>query len=285
MYTIPYNLNIGGKLVELNKPLVMGILNVTPDSFYAQSCTESDAEIIARAHQIIDQGGSIIDVGACSTRPGAIIVSKQDEMDRLRHALSLITGIVPSHVALSVDTFRADVARMCVEEYGVHIINDISGGTMDKRMLRTVAQLGVPYVLTHIQGTPQTMQQSCQYSDLIADMILFFSERINRLRDLGQKDIIIDPGFGFGKSLEQGYELMHHLEDFSEFRLPLLVGVSRKSMIYQLLGNSPADALAGTVALQTTALMKGANIIRAHDVKQAADCVSVVCAVQHPETI
>ena len=278
MQNIPYNLNAGGKLIELERPIVMGILNATPDSFYNASRMEGEKEIAHRALQIISEGGDIIDVGAYSTRPGADEVTQEEEMNRLRYALDIVTKVAPEAI-ISVDTFRADVAKMCVEECGAHIVNDISGGTMDRRMFRTVAHLGVPYVLTHIQGTPQTMQQQCQYEDLIADIMLYFSQRVNDLRALGAKDIILDPGFGFGKTLAQNYALMHHLDDFSEFGLPLLVGVSRKSMIHQLLGVTPAESLTGTIALQTVALTKGANIIRAHDVHEAVESISIVQAV------
>lgn len=278
MQNIPYSLNAGGKLIELERPIVMGILNATPDSFYNASRVESEKEIAQRALQIISEGGDIIDVGAYSTRPGADEVTLEEEMNRLRYALDIVTKVAPEAI-ISVDTFRADVAKMCVEECGAHIVNDISGGTMDRRMFRTVAHLGVPYVLTHIQGTPQTMQQQCQYEDLIADIMLYFSQCVNDLRALGVKDIILDPGFGFGKNLEQNYALVHHLDDFYEFGLPLLVGVSRKSMIHQLLGVTPAESLTGTIALQTVALTKGANIIRAHDVREAVESISIVQAV------
>lgn len=278
MQDVPYSLNIGGQLIELTHPIVMGILNATPDSFYSASRVESERDIAERALQIVAEGGKIIDVGAYSTRPSADEVSQEAEMERLRFALEVIAKVAPE-AFISIDTFRADVARMCVEEYGAHIINDISGGTMDRRMFRTVAHLGVPYILTHIQGTPQTMQQQCQYEDLIADVMLCFSQRVNDLRALGAKDIILDPGFGFGKNLEQNYALMHHLDDFSEFDLPLLVGVSRKSMIHQLLGVTPAESLTGTIALQTVALTKGANIIRAHDVREAVQSIRIVQAV------
>lgn len=278
MQDVPYSLNIGGQLIELAHPIVMGILNATPDSFYSASRVESERDIAERALQIVAEGGKIIDVGAYSTRPGADEVSQEAEMERLRFALEVIAKVAPE-AFISIDTFRADVARMCVEEYGAHIINDISGGTMDRRMFRTVAHLGVPYILTHIQGTPQTMQQHCQYTDVVADVMLYFSERVNKLRALGAKDIILDPGFGFGKNLEQNYALMHHLDDFSEFGLPLLVGVSRKSMIHQLLGVTPAESLTGTIALQTVALTKGANIIRAHDVREAVQSIRIVQAV------
>lgn len=278
MQDVPYSLNIGGQLIELTDPIVMGILNATPDSFYSASRVESERDIVERALQIVTEGGKIIDVGAYSTRPGADEVSQEAEMERLRFALEVIAKVAPE-AFISIDTFRADVAKMCVEECGAHIINDISGGTMDRRMFRTVAHLGVPYILTHIQGTPQTMQQQCQYEDLIADVMLYFSQRVNDLRALGAKDIILDPGFGFGKTLAQNYELMQHLDDFSEFGLPLLVGVSRKSMIHQLLGVTPAESLTGTIALQTVALTKGANIIRAHDVREAVESISIVQAV------
>lgn len=273
-----YSINAGGRLLDLGKPAVMGILNATPDSFYAGSRTQSEEEIAQRVHQILDEGAAIIDVGAYSSRPGADDVPAAEEMRRLRHALAIIRREAPEAI-VSIDTFRADVAKMCVEEEGAHIINDISGGMLDKNMFRTVARLGVPYILMHIQGTPRTMQQHPHYENLEQEVFLFLSERVDRLRSAGVKDIILDPGFGFGKTLAHNYQLMDHLEDFSEFNLPLLVGISRKSMIYRLLGGTPGDALGGTIALNTIALMKGAHILRVHDVRAAVETVQIVQAL------
>lgn len=268
-------ININGTLLDLQKPCVMGILNITPDSFYAESRKTIERDIVSRARQILEEGGTIIDVGAYSTRPGAEEVSEEEEMKRLHKALGLLRKELPDAI-VSVDTFRADVAKMCVEEYGVGIVNDISGGTMDNRMFETVAKLNVPYVLTHIKGTPQDMQDEPHYDDLIREVFLYFSEKINRLHDMGLNDIILDPGFGFGKTLAHNYELMSNLQMFREFEVPILVGLSRKSMIYKLLDTTPQEALNGTTALNTIALLKGANILRVHDVKAAAEVVAIV---------
>lgn len=273
--TFPYTLNCGGQLVSLERPLVMGILNVTPDSFYAESRQQTDDDIARRAHEIIDEGGTIIDIGAYSSRPGADDVSAEEEMERLRRGLAIVKREAPTAI-LSVDTFRADVAKMCVEEYGVHIVNDISGGMMDKRMFHTVSRLGVPYILMHMQGTPATMQAAPHYDNLVRDVFVYFAERVKSLHEMGVNDVILDPGFGFGKTLEHNYELMAHLEEFHDFHLPLLVGISRKSMIYRLVGGTPQTALNGTTVLNTIALMKGAHILRVHDVKAAAEAVSIV---------
>ncbi len=220
----------------------------------------------------------MIDVGAYSSRPGAADVSQEEEMARLRLGLAIVRREAPG-IVVSVDTFRADVAHMCVEEYGVDIINDISGGMMDKRMFHTVARLGVPYVLMHMQGTPATMQVAPRYDNLLSDVFVYLAERVQSLHDRGVNDIIIDPGFGFGKRLDDNYELMAHLEDFKELGLPLLVGISRKSMIYKLVGGSPDTALNGTTALNTIALLKGANVLRVHDVAAAAETVKIVSAL------
>ena len=270
-----YTINAGGRLLDLQTPVVMGILNATPDSFYAGSRTQTEAEIAARVHQIVDEGAGIIDVGAYSSRPGADDVPAEEEARRLRHALDIVRREAPDTI-ISVDTFRADVAKMCIEEGGAHIINDISGGTLDKNMFRTVARLRVPYILMHIQGEPHTMQQAPHYDNLEQEVFLFLSQRVDQLRQLGVADIILDPGFGFGKTLAHNYELMNRLEDFREFDLPLLVGISRKSMIYKLLGTTPAEALGGTIALNTIALMKGAHILRVHDVRAAVETVRIV---------
>lgn len=270
-----HTLNLRGKLYSLCEPKIMGILNVTPDSFYAESRTSNEEHIAARVQQLMDDGADMIDIGGYSSRPGADDVSPEEEMNRLRRGLRVVRHLYPE-VPISVDTFRADVARMCVEEEGADIINDISGGMMDRQMFRTVARLGVPYILMHMQGTPDTMQQAPHYDNLRREVMLYFAERIDRLCQMGAKDIIVDPGFGFGKTLEQNYELFHHLDDFNLFNLPLLVGISRKSMIYKLLGGTPQTSLNGTTVLNTIALMKGVHILRVHDVKEAVEAKRIV---------
>ena len=268
-------INVNGRLMDLSSPRVMGILNVTPDSFYADSRMSSEEQIVSRVHQILREGADIIDIGGYSSRPGADNVSIQEEMARLRKGLQILYRELPDAV-VSVDTFRSDVAKMCVEEYGVAIVNDISAGQLDERMFTTVAALNVPYIMMHMQGTPQQMQQNPSYDNLEKEVFLYFAKRIQQLRDLGMKDIILDPGFGFGKTLEHNYQLLAHLEDFSIFELPLLVGVSRKSMIYKLLGIEPQDSLNGTTVLNTISLLKGANLLRVHDVRQAVETIKLV---------
>ena len=265
-----YTINVHGYLMDLSEPQVMGIMNVTPDSFYAGSRKQTEQEIVERAHQIIAQGGSIIDVGGCSTRPGADEVTESEEMERLRFALGIIRKELPDSV-VSVDTFRPDVARMAVEEYGVDMINDVGTPLATLRsplssrlnMFRMVSRLRVPYILMSIKPS-------------LREMLLGFAEEVQQLRDMGAKDIILDPGFGFGKTLEQNYELMDELEKLLVMELPLLVGVSRKSMIYKLLESTADDALNGTSVLHTIALLKGASILRVHDVKEAVECVRIV---------
>lgn len=272
-------INVNGSLLDLSVPCVMGILNITPDSSYAGSRMQTEAEITARAQQILDEGAGIIDIGAYSSRPNAENVSPHEEMGRLRMGLEILRKTQPGAV-ISVDTFRADVARMCVEEYGVAIINDIAAGEMDADMFRTVAELNVPYIMMHMQGTPQNMQQHPHYDNLLKEVFLYFAQKVQQLRDMGMKDIILDPGFGFGKTVEHNYELLAHLEEFRIFELPLLVGVSRKSMIYRLLGNTPQDALNGTTVLDTICLLKGADILRVHDVREAVETVKIVEAMR-----
>ena len=270
-----YTINANGQLIDLGTPQVMGILNVTPDSFYSGSRKQTETEIAERVEQILAEGGQMIDIGAYSSRPNADDVSTKEEMERLRRGLQVLREKAPDAI-VSVDTFRADVAKMCVEEYGVQIVNDISGGELDKEMFPTVARLGVPYVLMHMKGTPQTMQEAPHYDDLMKEVLLYFAEKIQQLRDLGQKDIILDPGFGFAKTLEHNYELLSHLEALQIFELPILVGVSRKSMIYKLLGTTAQEALNGTTVLNTICLMKGcANILRVHDVKECVEAVNI----------
>lgn len=273
-------INVNGSLLDLSQPRVMGILNVTPDSFYAGSRTQTEAEIVRRVKQIVSEGAAIIDIGAYSSRSNADNVSAREEMERLRMGLKILFEIQPDAV-VSVDTFRADVARMCVEEYGVAIINDIAAGEMDANMFHTVAALNVPYIMMHMQGTPQSMQQHPHYDNLLKEVFLYFAHKVQQLRDLGVKDIILDPGFGFGKTMEHNYELLSHLEEFRIFELPLLVGVSRKSMIYRLLDITPQEALNGTTVLDTICLLKGADILRVHDVKEAVETVRIVQAMRN----
>ena len=269
------SLNVNGRLLDLSTPQVMGILNVTPDSFYAGSRSRTEAEIAARACQILDEGASIIDIGAYSSRPNAEHISPEEEMQRLRTGLEILNRNHPDAI-ISVDTFRAEVARQCVEEYGAAIINDISAGEMDEQMFPTVARLNVPYIMMHMQGTPQNMQKEPHYENLLKEVFMYFARKVRQLRDLGMKDIILDPGFGFGKTLEHNYELMAHLEEFGIFELPLLGGVSRESMIYRLFGATPQEALNGTTVLDTVALMKGADILRVHDVREAVEAVRLI---------
>ena len=271
-----YTINVRGQLVDLSKPTVMGILNATPDSFFSGSRKQSEAEIAQRANQIIEQGGTMIDVGAFSTRPGAAEVSVDEETARLRRALSIVRREQPDAI-VSVDTYRPLVARRCIEEFGADIINDVSEGGItgivgqaiheEGDMFQTVASLQVPYILMSVQPTLDTMMRN-------------FAAEVQRLRQLGAKDIIIDPGYGFGKTLEQNYAIMHHAERLLQLDLPVLVGISRKSMIFRLIGGDPTTALNGTTVLHTLSLMKGATILRAHDVKEAVEAVRIVGEMQ-----
>lgn len=267
-----YSINVRGRLVDLSQPQVMGILNATPDSFFAGSRKQTEEEIAQRALQIVAEGGSIIDVGAFSTRPGASLVSEEEETDRLQRALAVVRNVLPD-VMISVDTYRSRVARRCVEEWGADIINDVSEGgktgivntPLDVResMFETVAELGVPYILMSVQPT-------------IHDMLIHWSEEVNRLHALGVKDIILDPGFGFGKTVEENYAVMAELEKLQVMRLPLLVGVSRKSMIWKVLDGTPDTALNGTTVLHTLSLQKGSSILRVHDVREAVETVRLM---------
>lgn len=253
----------------------MGIMNITPDSFFSASRKQSESEIIQRCRQILDEGGTIIDIGAQSTTPFSSFLTAKEEAERLMPALRLIRNEFPRAI-LSVDTFYADVAKQSVEESGVDIINDISGGQIDERMFSVMGQLNVPYILMHMRGVPQTMQQFTDYDHFIQDILYYFSERKAKLNLLGVNDVIIDPGFGFSKTLEQNYELMAYLKYFHIFEEPILVGISRKSMIGRLLGSSPEECLNGTSVLNTVALLSGASFLRVHDVKEAVECVRIV---------
>lgn len=263
---ISYTINVRGRLIDLGEPLVMGIMNVTPDSFYANSRVQTAEAIRQRAHQIVAQGAKIIDIGACSTRPGGVVVSAEEEMRRLAFALPIVKEAEPDAI-LSIDTFHADIARRTIEEFGADIINDVEEGK-DPEMFRTVAELGAPYILMSTAAN-------------LHDMLIDFSREVQELRDLGQKDIILDPGFGFGKAPVAGnYELLSVMERLQVMELPILVGISRKRMIHQLLGITAAESLNGTTILNTIALLKGANILRVHDVREAVEAVKIVGAMR-----
>lgn len=271
----PYSINVNGRLLMLDKPKVMGILNLSEDSFYSSVSAPTREKVFSRVEKILSEGTDIIDVGACSTRPGSTGVTIEEEMQALRMALPIIRELSPEAV-VSVDTYRADVAAMCVEEYGVSMINDISAGEMDKRMFDTIARLRVPYIMMHMQGTPDTMQVNPHYTDVVDEVVTYLARRSNELHDRGVADVIVDPGFGFGKTLEHNYQLMSRLEELHLLEMPLLVGISRKSMIYRLLDTTPEDSLNGTTVLNTIALMKGAHILRVHDVKACRECVDMM---------
>ena len=267
---IPFTLNLRGEKHVFNRPLIMGILNVTPDSFYA-GCRATDEEALAaRVDEIVEQGGDVIDIGAYSTRPGASVVSADEELARLCKAMTVVRARAP-HVFTSVDTYRANVAFTAISELGVDIVNDVSGGELDEKMFATVASLHVPYILMHMRGTPETMQQLTQYDNVTLQVIKHLESRIKVLHEMGVSDIIADPGFGFSKTLEQNYQMLAQLEQFHSLQVPLLVGVSRKSMIYKALGSTPALALNGTTAVHVLALMAGAHILRVHDVREAVE--------------
>ena len=276
----PYTINVSGRLIDLAEPHIMGILNITPDSFYSDSRKLTEESIRLQVRKIVDEGGQMIDLGAYSSRSGADDVSVSEEMERLKKGMKVLREEAPG-IPVSIDTFRADVAKMCVEELGADIINDISGGELDSKMFSTVARLGVPYVLMHMKGTPQNMQQEAHYENLMKEIMLYFAEKVQRLRDLGQKDIILDPGYGFAKTIDHNYELLQHQEMLKIFDLPILVGLSRKSMVYNLLEVTPHQALNGTSVLHTLALLRGANILRVHDVKACAEVIKIVQKTLH----
>lgn len=275
-----YTINVRGQLVDLSSPVVMGILNATPDSFYSGSRKQTETEIADRANQIIAEGGKIIDVGAFSTRPGAEVVSVEEETRRLKRALAIVRREQPDAI-VSVDTYRPLVARQCVEEFGADIINDVSEGGLtgivgqeiheEGDMFETVADLRVPYILMSVQPT-------------LKKMMINFAAEVQRLRDLGAKDIILDPGYGFGKTLNQNYEILNEAERLQELELPILVGISRKSMIYRLIGGDPTTSLNGTTVLNTISLMKGASILRVHDVKETVEVCQMACKLQTPNS-
>lgn len=275
-------ININGYMLDLSTPKVMGILNLTPDSFFEDSRMQTEKQVAQRVKQMLAEGADILDVGAYSSRPGADNVSAEEEMRRLREGLTVLRKEAPDAI-VSVDTFRADVARMCIEEYGVAIVNDISGGEMDNQMFATIARARVPYIIMHMQGTPQDMQEAPHYENVLKEVMLSMANKVEKLHEMLVNDIIIDPGFGFGKTLAHNFELMAHLDEFEVFELPVLVGVSRKSMIYKTLGISPQEALNGSTVLHTIALNKGANILRVHDVKEAVQAIKLWQSVRQYE--
>ena len=267
-------INCKGQLIDLTTPKVMGILNLTPDSFYDGGRYKDEHTVLKHVEKMLTEGATFIDIGAYSSRPNAEHISENEELQRILPIISLILKEFPN-VLLSIDTFRSNIAKQCIEA-GACMINDISAGKLDEQMLQTVADLHVPYIMMHMKGTPQTMQQLSQYENLVKEILFYFSERIAATRALGIADIIIDPGFGFAKTIAQNYELLSNFEQLKMLELPLLAGVSRKSMIYKTLENSSENALNGTTVLNTIALQKGASILRVHDVKEAVECVKLM---------
>ncbi|WP_319227577.1 dihydropteroate synthase [Draconibacterium orientale] len=272
-------LHLGEKEVDLSIPVVAGIVNITPDSFFDGGKMEDEATMLKAVEKMVADGAGIIDVGAVSTRPGAKTVSTKEELARLLPAVKAIHAAFPD-VALSVDTFRSWVAVRVIDEVGPIIINDISGGTLDSNMFETVGKLQVPYILSHIQGTLQDMQDAPHYDDLIREVAQYFAEKVKKLNKLGVKEIILDPGFGFGKTVDHNYELLNKLDALKVYQLPVMAGVSRKSMIWKALGVTPETALNGTTVVNTLALMGGADILRVHDVKEAVEAVKIFCEIK-----
>lgn len=268
------SINAKGQLITFTKPLIMGILNVTPDSFFDGGQHNSIEAALRRVTKMIAEGVDIIDIGAYSSRPGAPLISSQEEIERVLPVLEVIKKTYPE-ILLSIDTFRADVAEAAVKA-GVHIINDISGGSLDEKMFPTVANLQVPYILMHMRGTPETMQQHVSYTDIVTDISTYFGEKINTLRELGVKDIILDPGFGFSKTIDQNYEVLKRIDEFHYLGLPILGGISRKSMIYKKLGITPQESLTSTIVLNTLLLERGVQILRVHDVLEAKEIVDLL---------
>lgn len=265
--------NCKSQLIDLSTPKVMGILNVTPDSFYDGGKNNSEQLIIDKVHKMLADGATFIDIGAYSSKPNAEFVSEEEELKRILPIVELLVKVFPE-IIISIDTFRSQIAKATIEA-GAAIINDISAGELDENMMQTVANLKVPYIMMHMRGTPKTMQSLTDYEDIIKEMLFYFSEKVNKARSLGISDLIIDPGFGFAKTLEQNFEVMNKLELFQMLNLPLLSGISRKSMIYKTLGNTPQESLNGTTVLNTISLMKDAKILRVHDVKEAVECVKL----------
>ena len=268
-------INLNGQILDLARPVVMGILNVTPDSFFDGGKYKTEKKILKRAEEILEQGGDIIDVGAVSTQPGTEGISTKEEIDRLYPAVKAIRKEFPK-AFISIDTYRSWVALKVIEDCGPCIVNDISGGLFDIHMFDTIGKLEVPYILMHMQGTPLNMQEDPHYEDIIREISMFFTEQVKKLTKAGVKDVILDPGFGFGKNIDHNYELLNRLDSFKVFQLPVLAGVSRKSMIYKLLSTNPEEALNGTTVVNTLALMGGADILRVHDVREAVEAVRIL---------
>jgi dihydropteroate synthase len=269
------SLNCGGKLFDLSTPKVMGIVNVTPDSFYDGGKLDDPERMLDHIRRMVNEGADILDVGGMSTRPGSEPVSETEEIKRLLPALQIIRNHFPD-IIISVDTYRANVARMAVRDYSAGIINDISGGELDPGMFDTMADLHIPYIIMHMKGSPRNMQMNIHYDDIINELLEYFAEKVTKLKSMGLNDIIIDPGFGFSKSIDQNFYLLGRLEVFQVFELPVMAGISRKSMIYKTLGTDPGSSLNGTSVLNTAALLKGVNIIRVHDVAEAVQTVKLV---------
>lgn len=268
------SLNLEGKIMNLSTPRIMGIINTTPDSFYHGSRAASPELAVEKALEMIDQGADILDLGAISSRPGAEEISEREELDRLSPTLEALRNNFPDF-PLSVDTWRSGVARSVRERFGIHMINDISAGNLDPEMFSTMAELGIPYIMMHMQGTPATMQEEPTYDHMVDELLQFFAERVYKLIKLGLNDIIIDPGFGFGKTLEQNYKLLSEFDSFQILELPIMAGISRKSMIYKLLESEPERALNGTTAAHMAVLLKGAKLLRVHDVAAAKETVKI----------
>lgn len=272
-------INIGEKPIDFAVPIVMGIVNVTPDSFYDGGKMEDEKVLLTAVEKMINDGAGILDIGAVSTRPGAQVISTKIELGRLLPAVQSIRNSFPD-IPISIDTFRSWVAVRVIDEIGPIIVNDISGGSLDSKMFETIGKMKVPYILSHIQGAPNNMQEDPQYDDVIKDISTYLGEKVKRLTKLGVTDIIIDPGFGFGKTLEHNYELLNKLDSFKVFQLPVMAGISRKSMIWKALGNSPKEALNGTTVANTLALMGGADVLRVHDAKEAVEAVKIFCEIK-----
>lgn len=274
-------INCKGTLIDLKKPKVMGVLNVTPDSFYDGGKFKDEVSILKQAEKLLNEGATFVDLGAYSTRPDATDISEDAELKRILPVVDLLINNFPD-INLSIDTFRSVVARCCLEN-GAAMINDISAGNMDSKMMQTISEFKVPYVMMHIKGNPQNMSKQTNYSNLLEDILYYFSEKVTNAKSYGINDIILDPGFGFAKNTFQNFSLLQHLNLFKTFGLPILVGLSRKSMIYKTLGINPGQALNGTTALNTYALTKGANILRVHDVKEAVECIELLEALKQTE--
>ncbi len=273
------SVNLGGELIDFTVPIVMGIVNVTPDSFYEGSKMEDETVMLSAVEKMVKDGVTIVDVGAVSTRPGAQLISTKVELERLLPAVLAIRKNFPE-LPISIDTFRSWVAVRVIDEIGPIVVNDISGGSLDSKMFETIGRLKVPYILSHIQGIPQNMQEEPQYDDIIKDISSYFSEKVKRLSKLGVVDVILDPGFGFGKNLDHNFDLLNRLDSFKVFQLPVMVGLSRKSMIWKALETVPEEALNGTSVANTMALLGGADILRVHDVKEAVEAIKIFCEIK-----